>query len=96
MMGGPGSIYKEYILYFIGTEEPFQAFRNETANLQLTHPPNLFFFFRWLFQILDMEQELQRKWEWQVFKISRLYCKGYISSKTSENAQEIRPLFVSV
>lgn len=76
MLGGRAA---EYILYSRDKEELFQAFRNEMTN-SLIHPlPKSFLFFRWLFQILDTDQGLQRKWEWQVFKMSRGYCRGYVS-----------------
>lgn len=68
-----------YILYYPDNEEWFQGFRNEITNSPNTCHLNLLFFLRWLFQLLDMEQELQRKWAWQVFKISTVfYYKCYI------------------
>lgn len=63
----------EYILSSVDNEEPFQGFRNEMTITSL-----FCFFLRWLFQILDMEQELQRKWAWQVFKISIVFYKCYM------------------
>lgn len=57
----------EHMIDSLNIEASPLVFRDTLAN---SNPPESFSRFRWLFQTLDMEQGLRRKWAWQVLEAS--------------------------